>query len=328
MTLRARALGMALLAASVSGCADDLADVPSVGTLERPRIELTAEAREPIVEIAVREGDRVEEGQLLARLDDTRMRAQVARAEAARDEAAARLAEAQRGPRAERIAEAKARLAGARSAVTNARSELARARALAESQFESESRLDELQARYSEAVARRDEARAALEALLEGTTVEELDQAKSALAAAQASLADVAVQLERLSLRAPRVGRIDALPFEVGERPPAGAVVVIMLAADAPYARVHVPAPVRVRLSPGARARVWVDGYEEPFEGVVRLLSSDAAFTPYYALTQHDRSRLAYVAEIDLTDPAAGDLPTGVPVEVRFDLPKIASGEQ
>lgn len=328
MTPRVHALGLALLAGIGFACSEDPSDIPSVGTLERPRIELTAEAREPIIEIAVREGDRVEAGQLLARLDDTRMRAQAARAEAARDEAGARLAEAQRGPRAERIAEAKARLSGARSVVANAKSELERAQALAESHFESESRLDELRARHDEAVARRDEARAALEALLEGTTVEELDQAKSALAAAQASLADVAVQLERLSLRAPRVGRIDALPFEVGERPPAGAVVVIMLGADAPYARVHVPAPVRVRLRPGAPARVWVDGYDEPFEGTVRLLSSDAAFTPYYALTQHDRSRLAYVAEVDLTDPAAADLPTGIPVEVRFDLPQIASGEQ
>ena len=42
-----------------------------LGTLERDRIELIAEAREPIVEVAVREGDAVAEGQLLLRLDTT-----------------------------------------------------------------------------------------------------------------------------------------------------------------------------------------------------------------------------------------------------------------
>ena len=52
----------------------------------------------------------------------------------------------------------------------------------------------------------------------------------------------------------------------------------------------------------------------------IRWISSEAAFTPYFALTQHDRSRLSYLAEIDLTD--GGDLPAGIPVEARFpELP-------
>jgi HlyD family secretion protein len=50
----------------------------------------------------------------------------------------------------------------------------------------------------------------------------------------------------------------------------------------------------------------------------VRTVSSEASFTPYFALTERDRGHLAYVAEIDLPDQAAGDLPTGLPVEVSF----------
>jgi HlyD family secretion protein len=48
------------------------------------------------------------------------------------------------------------------------------------------------------------------------------------------------------------------------------------------------------------------------------MISSEAAFTPYYALTERDRDHFSYLAEIDLVDEAARDLPTGLPVEVRF----------
>ena len=51
-------------------------------------------------------------------------------------------------------------------------------------------------------------------------------------------------------------------------------------------------------------------------EGTVRWVSADASFTPYFALTEHDRSRLSYLAEIDL--PGAAGLPSGVPLQADF----------
>ena len=62
-----------------------------------------------------------------------------------------------------------------------------------------------------------------------------------------------------------------------------------------------------------------VDGVETVFEGRVRTVSAEAAFTPYFALTERDRGRLSYLAEIVLSEPEAEQLPTGLPVEVRFD---------
>jgi hypothetical protein len=35
-------------------------------------------------------------------------------------------------------------------------------------------------------------------------------------------------------------------------------------------------------------------------------------------LTQEDRSRLAYLAEIDLDESAAANVPTGMPVQVEL----------
>jgi len=115
-------------------------------------------------------------------------------------------------------------------------------------------------------------------------------------------------------------GRVDALPYETGERPPAGAVVAVLLADGAPYARVYVPEALRVRVTPGVAAQVHVDGLPEPFAGRVRSVASEAAFTPYYALTERDRGRLVFVAEVDLVGEAAARLPTGVPVQVEFAL--------
>jgi HlyD family secretion protein len=310
-----------MLAASLLGSCDGSVDQrTAVGTLERDRIELVAEAQESIVEIRVREGQRVETGDLLLRLDDARVVAQVEQTRGARDRAAARLAELERGPRAERIREGRARLAGAEGLLTTAERVLARTRALVTQGIAAPDDLDRDRARCDDARASRDAARATLDELLEGATIEELDQARAALAEAEAALADLGVHLARLEVRAPRPGVVDALPFKQGERPPQGAVVAVMLAAMAPYARVYVPEPVRVHVRPGTAAGVHVDGIERSFHGRVRTVSHDAAFTPYFALTERDRSRLAYVAEVDLVDTDARDLPTGVPVEVTFEL--------
>jgi HlyD family secretion protein len=313
--LPASALAWALLLAS---CGGDDQPLAAVGTLERDRLELRAETDDPIVELAAREGEDLAAGALILRLDDARLRSQRDREGARRDQAAARLAELMRGPRGERIAEARARLEGDESTLAIAERELERERNLASSGVVATARVDERTRERDAALARRDQDRAALAELLNGTTREELDQARGAVAAAEAELAEVEVRAERLAVRAPVAGRLDALPYELGERPRAGDVVAVLLAAGAPYARVYVPEPLLVAARQGAPAEVRVDGDERVFRGRVRRLSSEAAFTPHFALTERDRSRLAYLAEVELVETTATDLPTGVPVEVRF----------
>jgi HlyD family secretion protein len=63
---------------------------------------------------------------------------------------------------------------------------------------------------------------------------------------------------------------------------------------------------------------VRIDGVADPLPGTVRYVSSQASFTPYNSLTQKDRSRLAYLAEITVEGDAASNLPAGVPVQVRL----------
>lgn len=307
-----------LAALGLSACAggDDPQDV--LGTLERDRLELIAESNERLVELFVEEGDRVTAGAPLARQEAGAMEPRLAQSRASLAEAERRLGDLVEGPRSREIDEARATLKGAESTLTTERREYQRVADLVERKLLSASDLDQARARRDAAQAARDEARARLRLLEEGTRPEQLAQARAAVDRAKAAVAELMVSAERYSVRAPRPGLIEALPYEVGERPPVGAPLVIMLADGAPYARVHVPEPLRVAFAAGTAVEVRIDGVTDPLPGTVRYVSSQASFTPYNSLTQKDRSRLAYLAEITLEGDAASNLPAGVPVQVRL----------
>jgi len=129
------------------------------------------------------------------------------------------------------------------------------------------------------------------------------------------------VESDRHRAFAPTDSVVDSILFEPGERPSAGQPMLILLSGEQPYARVYVPESLRVTTEPGATARIFVDGLAEPLPGRVRWVSSEAAFTPYFALTERDRGRLSFAAKIDIDDQ--GDtrrLPDGVPVEVELPI--------
>jgi len=304
------------VAASTESCRSGDAAVDVVGTLAWDRVELTADASEPIVEVAAHEGERVDAGQLIVQLDPARVQAQLDQARALAAQSAAHLAELVRGPRIETIDQARAELRGKEGALAAARNELERVKAIVAKNLSSAQQLDAAQASYDGALGSRDAAVAVLKALEDGTTPEELDQARAARAAADAAVRTLEVNLERLRILAPRAGLIDDLPLLVGERPAVGAVVAVLLTGDAPFARVYVPEPLRVQVHVGTAASVYVDGVQQAFDGRVRRVNSDPTFTPYYSLTERDRSRLSFLAEVTLEGDAAQELPAGVPVRV------------
>lgn len=285
-----------------------------VGTLERDRVEVKVESNEPIVSRHVHDGQEVAAGDLLMRQDPARPQARLEQALAQRDQAAARLAELRRGPRQESIRETRARLAAAEARAENALAELNRVGDVYDRGLSSEALLDEADTRWKAATAEQAAIREALEAQLAGTTIEELDQAEAALAVSAAQLAQARLDLERTELRAPVDGLVDKLLFQVGERPLPGTTVAVVLDRSRVFARFYVPEYLRAEVRPGRELRVQVDGVAGDMRGIVRWVSADASFTPYFALTEHDRSRLSYLAELDL--PEAADLPSGVPLAV------------
>ena len=320
MNMPKRGTGFGLLAGLLliaAGCTDAGDAYRVVGELASDRIELVAESSEPIIEIIVPEGTEVEAGDLLLRQDPARAATRLAEARGALEQAEARLAELVRGPRAERVDVARANLAGAEQELVFLKADYDRTLAVEARQLASEGSLDRAKAAYDSGLALVDRRRAELAENLAGTTVEELLQAEAEVAQALARRDAAALDLARHDIRAPTDGVADSRLFEIGERPNPGQPVMVMLGGSQVFARDYVPAQIRVDVVPGTRAEIFVDGREEPLEGRVRWVASEAAFTPYAALTERDRGRLSYLAKIDIVDDIAR-LPDGVPLEARL----------
>jgi len=299
------------------GAEDDANRV--VGELASDRIELTAEFSEPVVEIAVAEGEAVTSGQVLLRQDDARAQARLADAEAALLQMKARLDELVRGPRSEQISAARATVEGATQDLDFRQSEQARIVDIHQRGLASADALDKANAALDAAQANLKLRLAQLEEMLAGTTIEELAQAEQAVNQAAARRDSAQIDVDRHVLRAPVDGIVDSRLFELGERPGIGQPVTVMLGGDQPHARVYIPEHLRVQVATGTEALIYVDGMDSPVEGKLRWIASEAAFTPYFALTERDRGRLSYAAKVDITEDR-DRLPDGVPLEVEFVL--------
>lgn len=309
---------LALIAALLSSACSSESDATRiVGELASDRVELTAEAGEPITEILVAEGQRVSQGQVLLRQDVRRADARLAEANAAVLQAQARLDELVRGPRSEQIAAARANAAGAAQELAFRRSEFVRAKEVHDRNLASAETLDSAKAALDAALANDELRRAQLQELLSGTTVEELAQAEQNVAQAAARRDVLAIDVERHETIAPVAGIVDSRLFEVGERPSPGQAMLILLPGEQPHARVYVPEEQRISFRVGSTVKIRIDGMPEMLVGRVRWVASEAMFTPYFALTERDRGHLTYAAKIDIE--TSGDrLPDGVPVSVEL----------
>lgn len=312
-----RSTFLLICAISILSACDDTSTGVALGTLERDRVALSATADEVITELPVPRGTYVKKGTLLVQLDDRGQKAEVERWTAEVALAQANLDEIKKGPRAEDIAQARAQVAASKAKVAETETESKRIEKVVSSGAVSE-------ARYDLVVSARDVARAELaknqqnlNELLAGSRPEDIQKAEAELDIAKANLKYAEKTLDDLSVEASRDGWLDSLPWNLGERVSVGSPVAIMLAGEAPYARVYVPEPYRAKVNQGDKLMVRVDSVDAPIEGEVRWISSDPSFTPYYALNEDDRSRLMYLAEVQLPD-SASDLPNGVPAQVAL----------
>jgi len=307
---------LALAPMLMVGCADKAPH--ALGTLEWDRITLPAPAAEKITRIDVREGQQVAAGAPLLQLELTRTQSQLASSQAQAQQSREVLDELRAGPRREAIAQARATLASAQAQALDTRAYYNRLLPLGRQQLVAASEVDRARAAADNASGQVRAAQAALLELENGTRVEQLAQGQSAVAAAEAQANVQAVTLEKLSVVAPRAGRIDSLPYKLGDQAPVGAPLAVMLVGDAPYARVYVPEGQRTYVKVGDEMTVRVDGRDQTYRGRVRMIRSEPSFTPYYALSGKDAARLSYVAEVTLLDKDAAQLPAGVPVSVEL----------
>jgi HlyD family secretion protein len=197
------------------------------------------------------------------------------------------------------IARSEAMLASARASVTLAESELRRIRKLYGQRVSSEQELERAQLGRAEAQARQREAEALLTAAVK--------------------------HRQDLELRAPSAGVVDQIPFDPGERVPAGAVVLVLMEDAPPWVRVWVPEARFARVGPGTPAEIRIDGIASPLHGRVLDVAREPEFTPHFALTERDRVYLVYETRVLIEDAPPGLRP-GLPAEVALDAGPSGSG--
>ena len=192
------------------------------------------------------------------------------------------------------VANAEATLAGARTGLVTAESDLARLTRLHASGVASDQDLERARLSHDEATAR--------------------------LREAEARLVASRHRLEDMTIISPVDGVVDQIPFDPGERVPAGGVVVVVLDAATPWVRVWVSESLVAAIRPGAAAEVRVDGIATPLHGHVLDVSHEPEFTPHFALTERDRVHLVYETRVAIDDAPAGLRP-GIPAQVLLAPP-------
>lgn len=300
------------------------------GYVEATEVRVAAEVGGRILEVAVKEGDRIEAGALVARLDDTDTSIAVRRAEADRDQAVAQLRLLQAGARAEDVRQARAQvesaqaeIAVAEAEVQSARADLARFEALLASNAGSRKQRDDAATRVAVAEARlsaaRQRERAAAEGLARlkaGARVEEIAAARARVAATEAQIAALAKSRGDATLKSPVSGFVTAKLADAGEVIPRGAPVVVVTDLDHAWANVYVDEPLVPRLKFGQKIMLVTDAGQR-LEGTITFISPKAEFTPRNVQTAEERTKLVYRIKVT-ADNRDGVLKPGMPVEAEI----------
>lgn len=191
------------------------------------RVELGSTLTGRVVEVRVREGERVRPGDLLLRLESDELRAALAQAEAGEQQAAARLA----GLRSSGRSAAQAGVAQAESVLRAAQAELMRTQALVAQGFLSPARLDEAQRAVAVAQAQLDAARAQAAAVADPGA--DIAQAQAQLALARAATQSARARLAQTVVTAPAAAQVLDRAAEPGQIVQPGKAL-LALALDGP----------------------------------------------------------------------------------------------
>ena len=185
--------------------------------IPRVRVEVSSKTSGRVEELNIDKGDTVKAGQVIARLDDREILAQLAQAKANRSAAAARLEQAERGSRPEEIQRAQATVEQAEANVRTTKTNLERATQLNKTGVYAKQALDDAQNAYDVAEAQLKVARENFQLARLGPRKEEIDLARAQLAEADAAIRWWETQLENTIIRAPVPGTILERLIEKGE---------------------------------------------------------------------------------------------------------------
>jgi HlyD family secretion protein len=289
------------------------------GTMDIRDASLAFPEQERVDQVLVEEGDRVERGQVLARLKTDRLEAQIREVNAqiaAQQEIVKRL---KAGSRAQEIEQARAEVAAAKADVQNADVNYERIERTAGTGATSDQSLDDAKSRLEVTRARLKVAENALALALEGPRKEDIVAAEKSLEALEAGLSLLNVRLSDMTLTAPAVGIVQSRILEPGEMAGPTKPVITLALTDPKWARVYVSEPDLGRIAAGMPAKVYSDSFPgEAVEGWIGFISPIAEFTPKVVQTEELRTKLVYEVRVFVKDPD-DRLRLGMPVTVTVD---------
>jgi HlyD family secretion protein len=301
--------------------AHDSDEVVLYGNVDLRQADVPFNASERVVEVLVQEGDHVKRGQLLARLDPTRMEPQVAKAEA---EVAGEQQVVNRlhaGSRPEEVAQARANVQSAQADSANARRQYDRLVELANNsagRAVSRQDLDSARAAFDVADAKLAVSRKALDLEVAGPRKEDIAQAEAQLKSDQAQLALLRRQLADMELHAPVDGVVRSRLVEPGEIASPQKAAFTLAITDPKWIRAYVAESDFGAVREGLKASVTTDAFpKEPFSGWIGFISPTAEFTPKTVQTEELRSSLVYEIRVFVKDPD-DRLRLGMPATVHL----------
>ncbi len=256
-----------------------------------------------VMHVDVERGDSVKAKARLASLDDSlELTARAAR-EAEADAAAAQVSLLKAGSRPQEIRSVAAQVRAARASEALLAKNAKREQGLLAKGVSTQSAVDEIEARLSEATAQRQSLEHRLQLLREGARKQEIQGAE-----AKATAADKAVSLEnqrlgRYELHALADGTVLDVHVEPGEVVGPGSPVVTLADTHHPYADVFVPQGEIDEIHVGDKAVVHVDSLPDTVGGHVEDIARRTEFTPRFLFSERERPNLVVRVRVRIDDP-------------------------
>ena len=296
------------------------------GNVDIRQVELAFNASGRISVIEAKEGERVQAGQLLARLDTERLQLSLLQAEAqlaAQQQTVKRL---EAGSRPEEIRQARAQRDAARVSMDDADNYYRRQQSLVERHFISQQQADNARFALDKARAQWQAANETAKLAEIGPRSEDIAAARATLAAYEAAAAQLRRDISEGELHAPSDGTIDKRILEIGDMASPQKSVFTLALTDPLWIRVWLPETHLGRIPVGARATVHTDSHpEKTYPAWVGYVSPSAEFTPKSVETADIRSSLVYQTRVYVCS-GENDLRQGMPatVTIAFDQPPSA----
>jgi HlyD family secretion protein len=302
------------------------------GNVDLRQVQLAFNNSERIVAVLVEEGDRVQRGQLLARLDTSRLEPQVAQAEANVASQRHMVERMHKGSRPEEKAQAVANVESAKADVIKARQQYERLQKLSAVRLNSGSEvravsqedLDNAKAALDVAEAKLAVNEKAKELVFAGPRQEDVAQADAQLRSYEAQLAFMKQQLADSKLLAPSDGVVRTRLLEPGEMASPQRPVLNIAIITPKWVRAYVSERDLGKVHKKMPASVAVDSFPgRRFDGWVGFISPVAEFTPKTVQTEELRTSLVYEVRVFVNDPV-DELRLGMPATVYLPLPETA----